>query len=122
MVVLPVLHPLEVADRHAAGVGQNVGQHDHAGLVEDLVGVGLIGALAASMMIGALIAAAFSAVITPPSAAGISTSTSSSSSSLVRDPLGLGIALQQPFVLDGVVAAPGNVEAVGAVVAAASSR
>ena len=32
LVVLAVLHPFEIADRHAAGVGQNVGQHDDAAL------------------------------------------------------------------------------------------
>ncbi len=38
-VELAVLGPFEVAHRHAAGVGQDVGQHDHAGVVEDVVGV-----------------------------------------------------------------------------------
>src|SRR5215470_16104784 len=34
-----VLHPFEVADRHAAGVGQNVRQHGDAAAGENLVGV-----------------------------------------------------------------------------------
>ncbi|ETH22313.1 hypothetical protein L564_1785 [Bordetella pertussis CHLA-15] len=33
-----VLHPLEVADRHAAGVGQHVGHHVDAVLAQDIVG------------------------------------------------------------------------------------
>ena len=40
-IELAVLRPLEVAHRHAAGVGQDIGQHDHAGGVEDVVGVRL---------------------------------------------------------------------------------
>jgi len=44
-------------------------------------GLGVTGAFAASTITGALIFPAFSAVTTPPSAAGISTSTSSSSNS-----------------------------------------
>ncbi len=34
-----VLHPLEVADRDAAGVGQHVGHHQHALVVQDSVGL-----------------------------------------------------------------------------------
>ena len=66
------------------------------------------------MMIGALTRAAFAAVITPPIAAGISTSTSSSSNLLVGDSIGVGIAVQQPLVFDGVAQRLGNIEAVGA--------
>ena len=33
-----VLHPLEIAHGHATGVGDHVGQHQHAALVEDVIG------------------------------------------------------------------------------------
>ena len=37
---LHVLDPLEVADRHAAGVAQDVRDQEHAVVVQDLVGLG----------------------------------------------------------------------------------
>ena len=40
VVAVEVLDPLEVADGHAAGVAQDVRDHEHAALVEDLVGLG----------------------------------------------------------------------------------
>src|SRR5689334_21478834 len=38
--VILVLHPFEVGDGHAAGVAQDVGNQEHALLVEDTVGFG----------------------------------------------------------------------------------
>jgi hypothetical protein len=38
--VLAVLHPLEVAHGHPAGVHEDVREDDHATVVEDLVGTG----------------------------------------------------------------------------------
>ena len=40
VVAVEVLHPLEVADGHAAGVAQDVRDHEHAVVVQDLVGLG----------------------------------------------------------------------------------
>ena len=40
VVAVEVLDPLEVADRHAAGVAQDVRDQEHAVLGQDLVGVG----------------------------------------------------------------------------------
>ena len=37
--LLEALHPLEVGDRHAAGVGEDVGHDEDAALVEDRVGL-----------------------------------------------------------------------------------
>src|SRR5262249_34152116 len=37
--LLEPLHPLEVGDRHAAGVGEDVGHDEDAALVEDRVGL-----------------------------------------------------------------------------------
>src|SRR5579864_3032649 len=48
-VAAPVLHPLEVADGDAAGVGEDVGDYEDALLVEDTIGSGAggpVGALA----------------------------------------------------------------------------
>src|SRR6476469_605924 len=42
-IILQVLDPLEITHRHAAGVGQNVGQNLHATVVQDFVGVGIDG-------------------------------------------------------------------------------
>ena len=42
---LHVLHPLEVAEHHAAGRAQDVGQHQHAAVAQDGVGLGVVGAL-----------------------------------------------------------------------------
>ena len=39
-VAVAVLHPLEVRHGDAAGVGQDVGHHEHAALVQDLVRLG----------------------------------------------------------------------------------
>jgi hypothetical protein len=41
LIVLLVLHPFEVAGRHAAGVRQNVGENFDAALVENRVGLRL---------------------------------------------------------------------------------
>ena len=40
VVAVEVLHPLEVADRHAAGVAQDVGDQEDAAPEEDLVRLG----------------------------------------------------------------------------------
>ena len=73
---------------------------------------GRIGALAASMMIGRLDRARRSrAVITPPSAAGISRSTSSSSSSSLVICSASVIAGQRAVVLERVAQHVRNVEA-----------
>jgi hypothetical protein len=42
-----VLHPFEVAHRHAAGVADHVGHHQHAALGQDVVGAGHGGAVGA---------------------------------------------------------------------------
>ena len=44
---MAVLHPLEIRDGHAAGIGQDVGDDEYAALVEQLVrlrGGGTVGA------------------------------------------------------------------------------
>jgi hypothetical protein len=43
-----VLHPFEVAHRHAAGVADHVGHHQHAALGQDVVGRRVVGPLAPS--------------------------------------------------------------------------
>ena len=45
VVAVEVLHPLEVADGHAAGVAQDVRDHEHAALEQDRVGLGRRGAV-----------------------------------------------------------------------------
>ncbi len=54
-VAVTVLDPLEVRGGDAAGVGQDVGHHEHAALVQRLWASGVVGPLAPSMTILALI-------------------------------------------------------------------
>ena len=54
------LHPFEIGDRDATGVGENVRQHQHATIVEDVVSFGVVGPFAASAISDALIRPAFS--------------------------------------------------------------
>ena len=66
-----VLHPLEVADRHAAGVADHVGHHQHAALGEDVVGLGrgrAVGAL--EHQLGADAAGALGGDLRPPARPG----------------------------------------------------
>ena len=47
-IALAVLHPFEVGNRNAAGVGEDVGDHEHSALKQDVVGGrrgGAVGAL-----------------------------------------------------------------------------
>ena len=43
LIVLPILHPFEIAGRDAAGVGKDVRQDNRAALGQDFVGIGLGG-------------------------------------------------------------------------------
>ena len=82
---LLVLHPLEIADGHAAGVRQDVGQHGDAARARISSACGVVGPLAASATMRALIASALCSVMTFSSAAGTRMSHFMVSSSSLRD-------------------------------------
>ena len=104
VVAVEVLDPLEVADRHAAGVAQDVGDHEHAVAERGSTSAsGVVGPLAASAISRALIRPALRSVIWFSRAAGMRMSQSTSRTSALRDVGRAGEALDR-----AVLALPGD--------------
>ena len=114
-VAVAILDPLEIRRGDAAGVGEDVGNHEDAAFVQVLVRLrASSGRWRPSATIFALMTGAFSIVIWFSSAAGTSTSTSRAKSCIVLDRLAAGEAVDR-LVLLRVVEHLRDVEAVGVV-------